>query len=187
MRRDPSQYRPDLRPMLILAALLVAIVVGWLVIGPLILPDPVPAAPGASLDGRWTRTPEAPLATTLTLDNSMYALSGDLAFNGSGRLAIDEDELSLMADPGCPDAIGRYQLELGDIDRYGLLPENRAQIMSLMLIEDDCADGARAATLVETWVLRTSRRGDVHGICDPPNEEAAITGHWPEPSGCSQP
>ncbi len=173
--------------MLTLAALLIAIVVGWLVIRPLILPDPWPAAPGTSLDGRWTRTPETPLATTLTLSDSMYALSGDLAFNGSGRLAIKEDEWSLVADPACPDAIGRYRFELGDIDRYGLLPENRAQVMSLTLIDDECADGARAATLVETWVLRASRRDDVHGICDPPNEEAAITGHWPEPSGCSQP
>lgn len=187
MRRDPSQYRPDLRPMLILAAVLVAIVVGWLAIGPLVLPDPVPAAPGASLDGRWTRTPDTPLATTLTLGDSLYALSGELAFTGSGQLAIGEDELTLVADPACPNAVGRYRLGLGNIDRYGLLPENRAQVMSLTLIEDECADGARAATLVETWVLRASRRDDVHGICDPPNEEAAITGHWPEPSGCSQP
>ncbi|MGH2455024.1 MAG: hypothetical protein ACRDHD_02010 [Candidatus Limnocylindria bacterium] len=34
----PSAYRPDLRPMLILAGLLVGVVVGWLVLGPLILP-----------------------------------------------------------------------------------------------------------------------------------------------------
>jgi hypothetical protein len=34
----PRDYRPDLRPMLVLAGVLVAIVVGWLVISPLILP-----------------------------------------------------------------------------------------------------------------------------------------------------
>lgn len=29
-----------------------------------------------------------------------------------------------------------------------------------------------------------SGRDGFYGICDAPNEEAAITGHWPEPSGC---
>ena len=36
MSRQP--YRPDLRPMLALAALLVIVVVGWIVLSPLILP-----------------------------------------------------------------------------------------------------------------------------------------------------
>lgn len=38
-RRNPRDYRPDLRPMLILAALLVVVVVIWIVISPLILPS----------------------------------------------------------------------------------------------------------------------------------------------------
>jgi hypothetical protein len=37
-RRSPGDYRPDLRPMLLLGALLVAVVVGWIVLSPLILP-----------------------------------------------------------------------------------------------------------------------------------------------------
>ena len=37
-RRSPQDYRPDLRPMLILGALLVVVVVAWLVLSPLILP-----------------------------------------------------------------------------------------------------------------------------------------------------
>jgi hypothetical protein len=37
-RRSPGDYRPDLRPMLILAGLLVAVVVAWLILSPLILP-----------------------------------------------------------------------------------------------------------------------------------------------------
>ena len=36
--RPPGQYRPDLRPMLILGGLLVAVVVGWILISPLLLP-----------------------------------------------------------------------------------------------------------------------------------------------------
>jgi hypothetical protein len=37
--KRPSDYRPDLRPMLILLGLLVGVIVGWLVLGPLILPS----------------------------------------------------------------------------------------------------------------------------------------------------
>lgn len=37
-RRSPGDYRPDLRPMLILAGLLVAVIVGWILISPLLLP-----------------------------------------------------------------------------------------------------------------------------------------------------
>jgi hypothetical protein len=36
--RSPRDYRPDLRPMLILLGLLLAVVVAWLFISPLILP-----------------------------------------------------------------------------------------------------------------------------------------------------
>jgi hypothetical protein len=38
--REPKDYRPDLRPMLILAGLLVLVFFGWLFLGPLILPPP---------------------------------------------------------------------------------------------------------------------------------------------------
>lgn len=171
--------------MLVLGGLMVAVVVGWLVVGQRILPAPAPASPTGSLDGRWTATSADPLATTLTFDGSTYVLSGELAFTGSGRMTLGEDQLSLLDDPACPDAVGRYEVDLGDVDRYGLLPENRAQTMSLALVEDECADGSRAATLAaDRWMLRASGRDDAHGICDPPNEEAAITGHWPEPTGC---
>ena len=38
MAKEPRDYRPDLRPMLILVGLLVAVVVAWLLLSPLILP-----------------------------------------------------------------------------------------------------------------------------------------------------
>ena len=37
--RPPSSYRPDLRPMLILGVLLLAVVVAWVLLSPVILPD----------------------------------------------------------------------------------------------------------------------------------------------------
>jgi hypothetical protein len=36
--RSPRDYRPDLRPMIILGALLVGVVIGWVILSPLILP-----------------------------------------------------------------------------------------------------------------------------------------------------
>ena len=36
--RPPSDYRPDLRPMLILGGLLLAVIVGWIILSPIILP-----------------------------------------------------------------------------------------------------------------------------------------------------
>jgi hypothetical protein len=37
-RRSPGDYRPDLRPLIILGILLIVIVAGWLILSPLILP-----------------------------------------------------------------------------------------------------------------------------------------------------
>jgi hypothetical protein len=183
-RREPSEYRPDLRPILILAGLLVAIVVGWVLLAPRILPPADPGSSATGLDGRWTRTPDDAIATTLAISGASYSLEGALPFTGSGRAARDDDDVLLTDDAACPDADGRYTVELGDVDRAGLLPEHRAQTMTLTLRSDACAE--RADTLTgAAWVLRISGRDGVFGICDPPNEEAAITGHWPEPSGCS--
>jgi hypothetical protein len=40
VRRSPQDYRPDLRPMLIVGGLLVLVIVGWILLSPLILPAP---------------------------------------------------------------------------------------------------------------------------------------------------
>ena len=37
-QRPPSDYRPDLRPMLILGVLLVIVVLAWIILSPMILP-----------------------------------------------------------------------------------------------------------------------------------------------------
>jgi hypothetical protein len=37
-RRSPRDYRPDLRPMLVLAGLLLVVIMGWILISPLVLP-----------------------------------------------------------------------------------------------------------------------------------------------------
>lgn len=37
-RRGPGDYRPDVRPLLLVVGLLVAVVVGWVLLSPAILP-----------------------------------------------------------------------------------------------------------------------------------------------------
>jgi hypothetical protein len=183
--KPPSAYRPDLRPMLILGGLLVLVVVGWVLLSPLILPRPAPGDATAALAGRWTLSRDDPASSTLGLSAGTYRLEGALDFRGSGTAAYLDGRLTVSDDPACPGVVGRYRVTLGEVDRSGLLPQFRAQSMTLETVDDACAEGLRARTLTgETWILRTSLRPNVHGVCDPPNEEAAITGHWPEPSGC---
>jgi hypothetical protein len=181
--RAPREYRPDIRPLLILGVLLLLVVLGWIALSDRILPAALPNAGDVDRPlGTYTRTPDAPGATTLRLEADTYRLEGDLPHVGGGTLTHADGELTFAADPGCDGLVGRYGATLGSRDRPGLLPENVAETLQLVLVEDGCA--SRAQTLEGEWVLRLSGRPDVYGICDPPNEEAAITGHWPEPSGC---
>ena len=182
-RRPPSEYRPDLRPLALLAALLVAVVLGWVLLGPMILPPATPATPGA-LDGRWTVSPEAPLATTLEIRDGTFQLAGDLHLTGAGSASVVGSTLHVDGPQPCAER-GSYTFALADIDRPGLLPQFRSQTVSLQVVDDGCAVRREVLTS-QPWVLRASLRAGVHGICDPPNEEAAITGHWPEPAGCAQ-
>ena len=76
--------------------------------------------------------------------------------------AVDGDQLQLYNDPHCIDTVGAYHWRRHD-----------GQLV-LELIEDPCAIHMRARNLTkQPWKY-----------CQPPNEEAAITGHWPVPAGC---
>jgi hypothetical protein len=182
--KPPSAYRPDLRPMLTLAGVLVVVLVGWIVLSPRILPSAT-GDTAAALAGSWTLHQDDPASTTLALEGGGYRLEGAIEYQGSGTAAYVDGHLTLGADPTCPGVVGRYVVTLADVDRYGLPDQDRAQSMTLQAVEDRCADGLRAAALTAaTWILRNSARPDVHGICDPPNSESAVSGHWPQPSGC---
>ena len=37
--KSPRDYRPDLRPMIVLGLLLLGVVIGWFILSPLILPS----------------------------------------------------------------------------------------------------------------------------------------------------
>ena len=81
-----------------------------------------------------------------------------------GSFILSGDQLTLANDPVCHEVIGVYRWKLED----GKL--------ILTVIEDKCAIGLRAMNLTKLpWLS-----------CQPPNREAAITGHWQKPAGCDE-
>jgi hypothetical protein len=75
---------------------------------------------------------------------------------------VKVDRLMLFNDPHCLDTLGTYLWRLRD-----------GQLI-LYLVEDACAINMRAKNLTkQPWKS-----------CQPPNAEAAVTGHWPVPPGC---
>ena len=80
------------------------------------------------------------------------------------RISKVEDpyKLLLFNDPYCPDIVGVYRWERTEDG------------LRLEAVDDTCSYRLRAANLTSfPWLS-----------CEPPNEEAAITDHWPKPDGC---
>ncbi len=82
-----------------------------------------------------------------------------------GSFLLIGDRLLLANDPVCPQLNGMYRWQLTDGN------------LSVAVIEDRCSAGLRAKNLA----------GLVWQSCMPPTHEAAVTGHWPIPTGCGQP
>jgi hypothetical protein len=82
---------------------------------------------------------------------------------GSGQLLdSDSGQLVLSNDPVCPDVIGVYRWK--KVEGKLILSE----------IDDPCSIRLRAMNVTHLpWQS-----------CQPPNTEAATTGHWPKPQGC---
>jgi hypothetical protein len=129
--------------MLILFGLLAAVIIGWIVIGPRILPRGTELSPANDeLDGQWIRAGDTEGAT-LDIAGGGYDLRGAPEFSGSGTAVIYQGELILSEDPGCPDNVGRYQISQDDV----------AERLTLILIEDACGTGRRAAAVSGEWLL----------------------------------
>lgn len=109
--------------------------------------------------------------STLVFDRGRYQIIHlEPAYRSFGHFEIDDDTLTVWNDPECSDVRGTYRIE-----REG------AQLR-LEVIEDGCGFGRRGNDLTAlTWTLSETARG---GPCQPPNTEAAISGHWAAPSGC---
>lgn len=107
----------------------------------------------------------------LSLDKGAFRIFHEVTgWKSLGTFIVTRDEpsspssgqLLLANDPTCQEVIGVYHWKLGE----GKL--------ILTVVEDKCAIRLRAMNLTNLpWLS-----------CQPPSREAAITDHWPKPSGC---
>jgi len=79
-----------------------------------------------------------------------------------GSFAVDGDQITFFNDPQCHLAIGRFTWQRNE------------EGVHFSLLADDCESGTRSRNFTaQTWQS-----------CQPPNHEAAVTGHWRTPEGC---
>ncbi len=79
-----------------------------------------------------------------------------------GTYIVNDDRVMLTNDPVCMYDLGVYSFKI--VDRH----------LKFRVVNDPCKIKLRGLNLSETeW-----------SSCQVPNEEAAITGHWPKPDGC---
>jgi hypothetical protein len=149
---------------------------------------PIPAMEATAVDGVYTREPtdhypgsRAPCvrcppypldrdASTLILDHGRFEVFHvEPRFRAFGHYTVEGDRLLLFNDAECTHQRGEYRWSLQD---------GRLQ---LAVVNDPCAYGRRAGDLTDQpW----RAIGETGLDCQPPDEEAAVTGHWPVPSGC---
>lgn len=99
----------------------------------------------------------------LRLDNGIFrVIHPDTGWRSLGSFTVDGDRVTLFNDPNCHLAEGVFGWQMAE---NGL---------TMQLVNDDCELGTRA-------ILFT---GGLWQSCHPPNQEAAISGHWNPPPGC---
>ncbi len=151
--------------------------------------SPVPDLTTTVLDGEYTRPPTDSYtgdraacrrcppyppdrgASILRFDRGRYEIvHEEPAYRTFGHFTVDGELLTLINDPECATDVGTYRVE-----------RDGAQLR-FDVVDDLCAFGQRTRDLTaRTWTPAEIARGE---SCQPPNTEAAISGHWPEPSGC---
>lgn len=111
---------------------------------------------------------------TMILDKGVFRVSHDgTDFTGVGSFTVADGQLTLFNDPNCHLDIGTYSWEMD------------GRSLRLTPIGDTCAFDLRAKNLgAGSWIKQTDEQGNLLDSCQPPNHEAAITGHWPAPEGC---
>jgi hypothetical protein len=99
----------------------------------------------------------------LNFDKGIFRIFYEVTgWRSIASFTVSGDQLLLFNDANCWEVVGVYtwKLEGGQL--------------TLQVVEDECVSGLRAMNLTELpWLS-----------CQPPNREAAITEHWPKPTGC---
>jgi hypothetical protein len=141
--------------------------------------SPLPPAAASALDGVYVkdvpqtgpvvhcvRCPDykpGPGQWKVSFDNGIMRIHHPASdWRGIASFVVEGDELVLFNDPACADVTGRYTWTLAE-----------GQLV-LAEVDDPCAIHMRALNLAQmAW-----------GGCQPPNAEAAVSGHWLTPPGC---
>jgi hypothetical protein len=140
---------------------------------------PLPEAERSVLDGTYTKVVVAKAERVHCLRCPDYAPEGGVwklnldrgvfrifhpesGWKSIGTYIVATDRLLLANDPTCIDEVGLYRWHF----------ENGR--LTFETIDDPCAIKLRAMNLTQQpWTS-----------CQPPNIEAAVTGHWLKPDGC---
>jgi len=142
---------------------------------------PLPPAAATPLDGVYTKVVDTGTPTVhcvrcpeyapydglwkLSFDDGIFRLyHTPTGWRGLASYTVAANEVTLFNDPTCPELTGRYTFTLAD-----------GQLVFTDPAADPCAIALRTLNLTQQpWLS-----------CQPPNQEAAISGHWPVPDGCS--
>jgi hypothetical protein len=148
------------------------------------LPPPLPTV----LDGLYTRTLPFDGTPTPCKRCAGYRLEGgvwtlyfdkgvlkvfqkDTDFEAVTSYSVSGNQLTLFNDPYCEE----------DMTMAGTYTwQKNMDTLSLQVVSDPCSIGLRAKNLTATeWTRKVD-------ACQPPNREAAVSGHWKEPAECTQ-
>ena len=158
---------------------------GWLALlerQPYPYTTPLPPRNPTPLDGLYTK--EEPVNGTpvpcrrcpdylsedgiwkLSLEQGIYHIfHPPTGWHTLGSFSVEGNRLYLFNDPACHLVVGIYTWQLDTAS------------LNLTVVDDPCQVGRRAGTFSDlSW-----------RACQPPNTEAAVTGHWPRPTGCDWP
>lgn len=141
--------------------------------------SPLPPEESTALDGTYTKIdpkqqPPVPCRRCpdyvpeggiwkLQFDKGVFRIFHvDSGWKSIGSYKVENNLLSLFNDPVCPEITGVYKW---------ILENNQLVLQEVM---DKCNIRLRSKNLIkQPWLS-----------CNPPNTEAAITGHWNVPPGC---
>jgi hypothetical protein len=163
--------------------------------GPYPYGAPLPPAVYSPVDGVYTKT--VPFEGTPTpcrrcaeyrLEGGEWILSLDkgtfkvfhpgTGFKAVGSFTLSGDHLTLFNDPNCEDdltTVGSYTWALNGTS------------LTLKEVNDTCFIRLRAKNLTSSEWTRVGRVFEQSkDPCQPPNREAAVSGHWAKPASCGE-
>lgn len=151
---------------------------------------PAPPLDATAIDGVYTRVPTDPYrgqrapcrrcppypldrgSSTLSMDAGRYEMVHELPrYRMIGHFTVSGDRLTLFNDAECTGVVGSYTWSL------------RGDSLVLEVLDDRCGFGQRAKDFTAVPWTRLGPAA-LFDRCEPPSHEAAVTGHWPAPSGC---